>query len=250
MPQAKTKAHELLSRINALSESNIPSNALSDIEHEAKALLRLEREPVVAYVVLGTVACLRKDVKEMKDYFGHALELAKNDPWVLSNFSISLFKLCLFDEAKNYALQVYKLSGRQDSRMLLMLIDTAAFSGKIREASSFVAESDKKTPHSSHPISADVKKAREILQRHEISDEDAERFLKTAYNILNQRGYHADSVDFRLLGGEILYRVNVNNVDIDSIVDMNFSLANSLAENNFIPAVSKVITVIYMPGNA
>jgi hypothetical protein len=205
---------------------------------------------VVAYVVLGAVACLRKDVKEMKEYFGYALVQSKNDPWVLSNFSTSLFKLCLFDEAKKYALQVYELSGRKDHGMLLTLIEAATLSGKIGEASFYVAESDKKAPNSLYPICADVKKASETLQRHDISDDAAEGFLKTAYNILNQHGYHADSVHFRLLGDEILYRVNVNNVDIDSIVDMNFELANSLAENNFIPDVSEAITVMYMPGNA
>jgi tetratricopeptide (TPR) repeat protein len=254
MPQIQrlpTQAQRLLSRINTLSESGVPtSDALSDIESKAKDLLLLERDVAVAYVVLGAVACLRKDVKEMKEYFGYALVQSKNDPWVLSNFSTSLFKLCLFDEAKKYALQVYELSGRKDHGMLLTLIEAATLSGKLEEASGYVAEGNKHTPHLSHPICADVEKASEALQRHDISDDAAEGFLKTAYNILNQHGYHADSVDFCFLDDDILYRVNVNNVDIDSIVDMNFELADSEAKNNFIPDVSEAITVMYMSGNA
>lgn len=246
MPQPKPKANDLLKRINAIAggDSEGGGFALRKLEQEAKALARTDAGH--AYVALGAITCIKRDAQGMKDYYAKALRLAPNDLFTLSNYSISLFKLCLFNEARHYAAKAYEISQRSDLNILQILIDASLLVGELGESIKWLADWDSKSPNRSYPIQVDIKMANSILRQNNVTDSDAGRFLNIAYDILGRQGFDAMEVLFDTFDDELFYRVKVC-AEIDQIVDLNFELADTLANEDFIPSVINAITVMYIP---
>lgn len=249
MPEIAEKSADLLKRLNALVAEDGGKNSfrLRKVEQEAKQLLKTD--VMGAYMVLGSLACLRKDLQGVKMYYEKAVRLAPNDGWIENSRAISLLKLCQFEDAKTSARRAYDLSRRSDLTALKTLIDASLLMGQIQEAHAWLDEWAKKSPRESYPLGREIAMAKQTLQRHAISDQEAGQFLQMAYGILGQKGYCAEVVDFAMIDMEPFYRIRVNG-DADKIADLNFDLADTLAENDFIPRISQALSVMYLPAIA
>lgn len=246
MLQPEEKANNLLKRVNTLAgiEFVADSLALKRLELEAKELIKIDA--VHAYAALGAIACIKRDARGVKDYYTKALNLSSNDVSILANYSISLFKLGLFIESKQYAEKAYEISQHSDLSLLQILIEASLLSGDLEESLKWLADWDKKSPNQSYPIQADIKMANTILRDNLVTNTDSGRFLSLAYSLLSQKGFDVNEVMFRTYGDEVLYQVKVD-ADIDKIVDLNFELAETLVDAELIPLVSRAITVMYVP---
>lgn len=249
MPEFAEKSAELLKRLNTLAGKDGGGDLfrLKKIEQEANQLRKIDA--VGAYMVLGALACLRKDPQGVKMCYEKAIKLAPNDGWIKNSYAISLLKLCQFEDAKMSARHAYDLSQRSDLTALKTLIDASLLMGQIQEAHAWLDEWAKKSPRESYPLGKEIIMAKKTLQHHAISDQEAGQFLQVAYDILGQKGYCAEMVDFAMIDSEPFYRIRVNG-DADEIADLNFDLADTLAENDFIPRISQAMSVMYLPAIA
>ena len=245
MPEIAEKSAELLKRLNVLAakDGGGGSFRLKKIEQEAKQLLKTDA--MGAYMILGAVACLRKDLKEVKMYYEKAAWLAHDNQWVENNRAIALFKLCQFDDAKASARRAYDLSQHSDLAALKTLIDASVLTGQIREAHTWLGEWDRKSPEVRYPLGSDIVLAERVFQQNAISDEEAGAFLQVAYAIVNQKGYSTDAVKFLMVDGDLFYRILVNG-EAGDVVDLNFDLADTLAENEDLDKPSQALSVMYL----
>lgn len=246
MPEIAEKFDELIKRLNVLAAGNGGEDSfrLKKIEQEAKQLLKTDAKG--AYMVLGALACLRRDLQGVKMYYENAVKLAPSDEWVENNRAIALFKLCQFDDAKASARRAYDLSQHSDLIALKTLIDASLLTGKIREAHALLGEWKKKSPEVHYPFGSDIILAECALQERAISDEEAGEFLQVAYDIVNRKGYSTDIVKFLMVDGDLFYRVLING-EVDDIVDLNFDLADTLAESEYLAKPSQALSVMYLP---
>lgn len=246
MPLSEAKANDLLKRINALAggEPVKDSLALKRLEQEAKTLIKIDA--IRAYAALGSIACIKRNTEGVKDYYARALNLAPNDLFILANYSISLFKLSLFNESRQYAARAYEISQYSDLDLLQILIESSVLTGDLGESLKWLADWDRKSPSQGYPIQMDIKMANTILRQNHVTDSDAGRFLNLAYTILGQKGFDVSEVMFRTFDDEVLYQVKVC-ADIDQVVDLNFELADTLVDAELVPMVSRAITVMYVP---
>lgn len=246
MSQPDPKANNLLKRINLLAtgESEQGSFALRKLEHEAKSLIKFDATN--AYAALGAIACIKRDRQGVKTYYAKALNLAPGDLSILSNYSISLFKLCLFNESRQCAEKAYEISQRSDLDLLQILIESSVLTGDLGESIKWLIDWDRKSPNQRYPIQLDITMANTILRKNHVTDSDAGRFLKAAYAILGQKGFDVSEVTFRAFDDEVLYQIEVY-ADVDQTVDLNFELADTLVEMDLVPSVSCAMTVMYIP---
>lgn len=246
MPEIAEKSAELFKRLNVFATEGGGGDSfqLKKIEQEAKKLVRTDAKG--AYVILGSLACLRKDLEGVKMYYEKAARLAPGDQWVENNRAIALFKLCQFDDAKASARRAYDLSQHSDLIALKTLIDASLLTGKIREAHALLGEWKRKSPEERYPLGSDIILAERALQERAISDEEASEFLQVAYDIVNRKGYSTDIVKFLMVDGDLFYRVLING-EIDDIVDLNFDLADTLAESGYLTKPSQTLSVMYLP---
>lgn len=252
MPQLERIAYTLLKRISGLTQEDLQNRfVLARIERDIQALLDSghDSDQICAYMAQGALSCKKKNLQEVRSFYGNALALAPNDMVVMNNFSTALFALCQFDEAASYAEKAYKLSRSSDLHSLQTLIDALILQGKFADASPWLEEWFHKSPKGYDPVRREVKMAKmatEALVENNVSFQDTERFVEIAYNILKESGRIPEGVLFRFFDGEILYRIGVN-ADSDTIVDLNFELADTLAATDLIPSVSRAVTVMYVP---
>lgn len=243
-----SKANDLLKRVNALAgvESVKDNLALKRLEQEAKELIKIDA--IHAYAALGAIACIKRDASGVKDYYAKAIKLSPSNLLTIANYSISLFKLCLFNESRKYAARAYEVSQHSDLNSLQILIDASVLTGALGESLKWLAEWDRKSPNQSYPMQVDIKMANTILRHNHVTDTDVGRFLNLAYAILGQKGLDVSEVIFRTFDDEVLYQVKVC-ADVDQITELNFELADTLVDAELVPMVSCAVTVMYIPAS-
>lgn len=248
MPLPEAKAIDLLKRVNAIAsvESVKDNLALRRLEQEAKELIKIDA--IHAYAALGAISCIKRDINGVKEYYAKAIKLAPSSLPILVNYSISLFKLGLFNESRKYAARAYEVSQYSDLNSLQILVEASVLTADLGESLKWLAEWDKKSPNQSYPMQADIKMANTILRQNHVTDIDAGRFINLAYTILDKKGLDVSEVIFRTFDDEVLYQVKVY-ADLDQVADLNFELADTLVDAELVPMVSRAVTVMYIPAS-
>ena len=108
LTQAAMKCEEFVDILNGMadSSSNINEFQLKRIKIEVEKLKK--DSPSDAYMVLGMVSCVEKDIENMHHNHLNAIKLNKCYD-TISAYAISLIKSELFQESYNQALKAYKL---------------------------------------------------------------------------------------------------------------------------------------------
>lgn len=109
MLQRKIKAGSLLDRINcvASSASQPDEFTLYTLRRDADRWLSMAPGNPETYISRGAVAALEGDAETAHDMFHCALERFGYTPYILLNYSVTLERLGLLQEACDYALAAH-----------------------------------------------------------------------------------------------------------------------------------------------
>jgi len=246
MPQAQPAAARLIERLNVLlGEKNRNPFALSALKKEAQVLLKTDA--FHAYVVLGMIACLEKNVDEMHKNHLKALNLYPNDPLANNNYAASLANLGFNSEASKQYRKAYQLEPA-NLNVLSGLIDTLTFAGRVHEARKLLINDwKKKSPSSPYKGEGLVMRLAEFLDKQGISDDESARIENLATAYLSAEGLFKIDEGLSLANDDgakwIQHIISVGG-SVDQVAELNCGFADRVSKE--IPTkVMKSITVLY-----
>lgn len=243
-PNLELKANDLVEQINAFrGRGKVTQVQLARLKREARALLKADAHG--AYVVLGALAALEKNDREMREQHERAIRLNPDDEWARINYATSLRNLGFVAEALS---QVHKLFIDQPDNLgaLEHAIAYAVGAGNIHLAQELIQEWRIRKPGEKHFLEDLCSEYTRSLESHEVSDEMAQEFVSAALEHLHNEGVFPEDTSAFCLGGDIHVRIELD-ADTNEIVRLNETLADTLVERNLVPGASSAMTVTYVP---
>ena len=205
---------------------------ISKYKNNAQKLLDAGEKDAETYIVLGACYGRLFKEKETREVFQEAFRKYQNNYLLNMNYSSVLRNLGYALQARQYALFAYEIvKGDIDAIHEIMCSCTAA--GRVREAKEWLEQWNKEKPGQVHELNSMILGGYEIFVENEISDEMAENYLKLAFKDVRPAKYHKV---FGIMPEEDEERTWVNfdfaiDADIDTIADMNISIAENLASD-------------------
>jgi hypothetical protein len=136
-PSPKSKHDEIIQELNHISDQidrRPHIFKLNGFKKDAKRMI--QREPDLAYTILGIIACLEDDITLMHKYHKNAIQCSGESAHTLSQYSASLAGQELSEQAYEYACKAYE-KARDDKDILVRLMCLAYRLGKDDEYDSF-----------------------------------------------------------------------------------------------------------------
>jgi tetratricopeptide (TPR) repeat protein len=248
MPQPKEAAYELIEHLNDLVlRGERDELAIHRVKREAERLKNTD--PASAYLLLGMVACLERDLSSSRKYHQKALN-ARNDFVTNINFALSLARLGAISEATPYFERAVKIQP-ENITALEMLIDNVLTACRFRCTRDLLRKWKSLNPDKEHRLEKDIVNYVSILEGNKVSDEEAETLLKLASDQMLANSlypsftnpvaeieiFEEDSIKW------VDYSINIQG-KVDDVVEMNCRLADVVAEN-VAPKVLKSIVIRY-----
>lgn len=234
MSQPKTKASELVERLNDLIHRNEYSDfVLKQIRRDADSLKK--SDVATSFLLLGMVASLEHNLTESREYHEKALKLCDNFV-TNSNYATSLHRLGAITEATRYLERALKFEPENLST-LDKLINNAIAACRFRYAQKLVNRWNSMSPSEQHSDEEMINDFVSVVNEHKVSDEEAKSLLTLASTHLLTSGatlHFASSGSYLYVFEEdsdrwIDYNFIVDK-GVDDIVEMNCGLADLVAE--------------------
>lgn len=235
-------SNKLIERVNALMERHDHSDfTLRSIEKEAKALLKADAYS--AYLLLGMVSCLKRDVEAMRDNHKAALNL-QNDVSANINYGHSLANIGALSEAGEYYYRAMQLApGNPD--VLGSLIENAYGRLRFHQASKYLESWKKLKPAETHHSEPGLT---EFLKRYEalvLSDDEADNMRRYAEDLMVKKSIFVDGgIHITVLHEEsdywIDYAIAVE-ASADDVASLNYELADLIVGKSDPKVLSNVV---------
>lgn len=146
MTQPRSKASDLLNRVNALAGApDVDDLQLARIRRDAESLKA--HDPAGAFTVLGILSFLQRDIPAMRHQHGMACKLADAERYfeVCTHYAISLMNAGLAWEAMEQARNIWE-ARPDDLAALDLYLDAAFTSLHLATADSLIREREKRQP--------------------------------------------------------------------------------------------------------
>ena len=230
MTQPETKASELVDRLNELRKSGERNEVvLAGIKRDAKALAR--SDAYHANIILGMVACMERDVDKTIEYHSNALDIS-DDAYANSQFSTSLNNLYQHDMSLRYAEKAYRYAP-DDLRVLWLYITTAYYAFRFRKACELLNDWKRRAPDEPYPDAVIIENAARFVAGRGLSDDETAEIGKAFSQVMIEPRVEVTTTKTTVLSDESsswldrLYHIHGT---VDDAVDLNFALADHVAE--------------------
>lgn len=248
--QPNLKASELVDRINAFAESRerdeVTRRALRrEIETLKKA------DPAIAFAMVGMVAAAEHREAEARQQFENARRLRPHDSWIELNYSKALHNLGYNRDARLAVRAIYD-TDPSDLSVLDELIHRTVVSARPLEAAELVERRNGLKPKEDHPYAESAQELAIFCRAHELSDDETEDLLEFTLGLLHEAGYYHDWEVFSVRSdGESEWMSGMLEVGepVETIVELNKRLAESLATRDVSPEVSTLVNFMFVPSS-
>ena len=244
--KAKTKASQLIERINALRrQEEMDEFTLRKIRKEVEALQL--SDAFNAYILFGSLASIEQDLDGVRDNYSKALKMRPDDRDANINYSISLNNLGFFTEAREFAEKAYP-ADQADLVLLDYLINRSWVSGRIRDAQKWLERWDIVNPKSANELTEFISNASELLDENGVSDDDVERLLQLKISVLHkQKIYPSRSIGETLEDEDSCWLNYFFEVRLPpkEVVELNFKAAEKLAKSDIPTYVTDSVIVTF-----
>lgn len=179
------------------------------------------------YAFLGFIAALRRDAESVTYNFENALRLAPTDTTatVLSKYLVSL-------KNSGWYLQAFTL-GRtlakklsNDNSLLTDMIESAFCLGRFHEAYELLSKLAEPQQYQGYQ---DIIEAIKIVDRVQLSDDEAEQLQQLAFSILQGHHLYFSNSRIEIMNNFIHYEIYVD-LPIEQIPELDFELSLTFAE--------------------
>lgn len=130
-PVPESKYDEIIQELNEISnhiDKRPFAFKLNRFKDEANRIISIE--PKMAYTILGIIACFENDLEAMHKYHQNAIKLSGESSYALSQYSASLAKQGLLEQAYTCAHKAYEKT-KEDRDILIKLMNLAYSLKKI-----------------------------------------------------------------------------------------------------------------------
>ncbi len=193
--QPRNEAEEILRDLNEISvEDRKDGLLLQRYKHKASALIR-NTDLFAGHILLGAISAIERDVEAMHYHHKLAMSHGDGDPQGYMNYAVSLARFGFYPESVRYAEKAF----RKDPFYLAALntlIFSGLYMGRINEVYGFIQKQNK--IGESHPLSENVRKAVEIMERCEVTDKETGQIFRIMSDLLAERKIYIRSADFSI----------------------------------------------------
>jgi hypothetical protein len=124
------------------------------------------------------------------------MSYGNGDPQGYMNYAVSLARFGLYPESVRYAKKAF-----QKDPFYLPALNTLIFSnlymGRMNETLDLIRKQNK--IGETHPLSEDVRKAVEIMERYKVTDKETEQLFRIMSDLLAERKIYIRSADFSIM---------------------------------------------------
>lgn len=224
--QPETITSNLIDEIHVYGQSNeIPSLfTLAKLKREANKLK--SASPAKAAMILGMIACLERDTEKCKKQHELSIRLSKDQDHYF-NYFCSLWFLGLLHDAYNCILEGIRMFPGS-AELIEKAIEVTMTLGFYKEAFKHYQDLKKLQPHEINPFVESLVKGITQALMINIPDNTLNRL---SYVVEDIRIKHAAKpLGISLSDHEgVLFQWIETSADVDTTVDMNFELADTLA---------------------
>ena len=178
-PARATKASKLIEQLSSIARAHEADDfALRRLEYEAKKLMSVDA--VHAHIVLGALASLRGDTKELRYHHNIALQQSGQSAHTHRNYSVSLLHVGETVEAFEVAREAFERAP-DDSSALKQYIETALESAHFREACNLCERWSGSFPDLPVPHELSARDLAGAVERGALGETPAREVLKIAH---------------------------------------------------------------------
>lgn len=242
----KPKSHELIDRINALSEGEVnDAFIVNGIRRDAERLLSVDA--FHANVVLGAVASIQGKHDVMHACHKKSLALYPNSLLAIVNYATSLSRTGFLVEARQYIRRARELYP-DNIAVLRQFIDLSIESGRLRDALVALAYWDKLKPTESFSNLGSLRDSVQFLEEFNITDDDVENVFEVQQEIIRKHTLPNFTVSLWPLDDSearwIARRVFLSKT-VEEVVGLNIELAEKLAASDFDPKITASVVSMF-----
>jgi len=245
MPEAQEKnlSEDLTSRIGSLPDDRSLAELLvkriqSDIE------IHLADDAADAYGLSGLLATYLRDEKSMHSFYKKALKIEPENAVLNHNYSTNSFAFGLIDNAIQYAKKTHGIL-KDDRDAVEFLFQAMFFTLRVKEASELSEQIIKHNIEKYLPTLNFAQDIQNMFSRSDISADEAQDFLKIAYDLMRAKKLTATARRLHPCGNNsISYKIQLG-VDVEQVVDMNILLAEKFASHENASKISTILNVAY-----
>lgn len=215
---------------------------LSRLKAQARANLKVDAAK--SYTVLGVIACLSRDEKEMRANHARALKLAPNDLVGRINFATSLWKLGFLGESYQVLSKLFD-DIPDDRHVLDSMIRQSMLFGQWERFVALLSEWDSRNPDEPHLNSGILS----VIESHLQTGFDTEatgRMIEETMALLRDQGICPVDTALACCGDEVVCRVFIDR-PVETIVELNEQLREFLIEREFTPSVTRHLSILCFP---
>lgn len=225
--QAAVNTQELNDRINFLfSKKRRPSEL--DIQLLKRKVDKLKGKIGFAdyYDFLGRIASLERNKANIISYYKKSLKLEPDNYKIRHNYCMSLSNCAYFAEAIS---QEYILLNKfsNDSKISILFSKDLWSLCNFRKSLDFL----KKLEESIINQSKWILQAVDILDKVQLSDNEAQRLCELALSLLETHNLYYSGLEIEIIDNAICYSIYVD-LPVDEIFDINWELAGILVDND------------------
>ena len=177
------------------------------------------------YAFLGLIAALRQDSETLTHHFENALRLAPTNTTILSNYLISLNNIGWYLQAFTLGRTLAKKLSN-DNSLLTDMIESAFCLGRFHEAYELLSKLPEPQQYKGYQ---DIIEAIKIVDRVQLSDDEAEELQQLAFSILQDRHLYFSNSRIGIVNDFIHYEIYVD-LPIVQIPALDFDLSHTFAE--------------------
>ena len=231
--EPKTKARELLDKVNALSiEERRNEFVVKSLKRAAERLTKGPEATAADFEVLGAVEALLRNRKGVRSAFTNALSRTQDNFITFLNYSLSLEEVGYIEESVHYARDAHILRpGDLDG--IDRFVNVSALFGQFQTSFDLTHKWEKERPGERHWRSNFLEACVQLLSEVGVSQETTSSMVGMAYDIVNAKDLTLDSQSIEILSDEydnwISYVINLRESQ-DITFDANLCLIEQLSK--------------------
>lgn len=249
--QPEEKHQELIDRINELTRQRQADEfTLGSIEMKARALI--QTDPVSAHVLLGMIATLRRDEKEMRDCYSRAMRIEPENEWTQLNFANSLRNFYRLKEALGKYESVF-MKNQGNVEVLRKIVALRLDSFHLKAAKDDLSKLRKLAPEV--PVNNEdiILSLADFTEREGIEDGQIQEVVRNVLELYPQsrEKMFLTRITHHLEDEDEWVSIHLElDEPVEAIVEKNVELAETMANWSLSPGILNHVNVMFAPSSS